>query len=143
MKCRVKPVIGADGSSIGVAKLRSVEVIAGVNLLVYTFLLMIFLFLDSIFFGLFHFGVLYSIIGMICSYELSRHRKWSWYLAIAMWIGEGILASWAAYVSISSYRSVLEFLLIAILRLVSIAYFVTSKVTKSFGIGQHIVDDDL
>lgn len=137
--------MGVDGFSIGVGKMRSVEVISWVNLFVYAFLLIAFIGVESFFFfGLFilHLGVLYSIVGVICSYGLSRHRKWSWYLAITMWISEGIFASWTAYISVS-YTFLLTFLLIAILRLVSIAYFVTSKVTKNFEVRQHIVNDDL
>jgi hypothetical protein len=150
MECLGKPVIGVDGFSFGVGKIRSVEVIAGVNLLAYVVLLIAFLGMESFFsFGLFllHLGVLYSIVGIICSYGLHRHRKWSWYLAIIMWIGEGILASWVAYVNGTQFsnpsQGALGFLPIAIFRLASVAYFVTSKVTKNFEVGKHIVDDDL
>jgi len=141
---------GVDGFSIGVGKIRSLRVIAGVNLLAYVVLLTAFLFLERLFyFGLFlvHLGVLYSIVGIICSYRLRQHRKWPWYLAITMWIGEGVYTSWVAYVNSTQFsntsQSVLMFLLIALFRLVSIAYFLTSKIRKNFKVGQHIVDDDL
>ena len=142
--------MGVDGLSTETEKTRGVRIIAAVNFLAYVVLLTAFFFLERLFyFGLFlvHLGVLYSIVGIICSYRLRQHMKWPWYLAITMWIGEGVYASWVAYVNSTQFsntpQSVLMFLLIALFRFVSIAYFLTSNIRKNFEVGQHIVDDDL
>lgn len=75
--------------------------------------------------------VLLSIAGTACCWGLLKHTKWSWYMAIAMWMTEGLVSSWAAYTYIGSYylypQSEITFVLIALFKFASTAYLCKTK----------------
>jgi len=80
--------------------------------------------------------VVYSIVGIICSWGLLQSAKWSWYMAVLMWTAEGIVSSWAAYMNSALYylvpQSVLVFVFIAIFKFAAAAYLATRKIRESF-----------
>lgn len=85
--------------------------------------------------------VLYSIAGIACSSGLLQHKRWGWYMAVIMWMVEGIVSSWAAYANSESFsmypQSAIIFLLIPLFKFASTAYIVKRKIREGFGTYKH------
>jgi hypothetical protein len=124
----------------------AVNWIAIVNLIAYIFLsgliayLILLLPLPLLFLGL-----LYSFVGIACSFGLFYYRKWSWYAAVATWIIEGLVSCWVAIanaliVNLTDPQSVyymnplpvLTFVLIALERFAAVIYLAKAKTKQTF-----------
>jgi hypothetical protein len=119
-----------------------VTLLARINLVFHTLLL--FWALPSVYFlvSLFAVGVvLYSIAGIACSWGLLQHKRWGWYMAVAMWMVEGIVSSWGAYSNSGYFSSYPElaiiFLSITFFKFASTAYLAMRKVRIGFGTYRH------
>lgn len=122
--------------------LVGVTILARINLVIYVLLL--FWALSSVFYAVNLVAmslVLYSIAGVICSSGLLQHKRWSWYMAVAMWIVEGVASSWVTYSNIgllsTDPETIIIFLSIAIFKFATAAYLAKRKVRESFN-PQHV-----
>jgi hypothetical protein len=125
---------------------NAVNRIVFVNLIAYIFLLVIIVYLILLLpLPLLFLGLVYSFIGIACSFGLLHNRKWSWYLAVATWISEGLASSWTAIANAMSINltdpqsvyymnplPVLIFILIAFARFAAVIYFAKTKTRQSF-----------
>jgi len=117
---------------------RIINSIAVVNLIAYALLSVIILGLILILpLPLLFLALLYPLVGIACSRGLLQHKKWAWYTAMVMWIGEGILLSIVSYLNTRShtiYLSDFIFVFFAVLRVLSIAYLTGKRTRASFDI---------
>jgi hypothetical protein len=119
-----------------------VTLLARINLVVY--ILLLFWALPSVYVlvSLVAIGVvLYSIAGIACSWGLLQHKSRGWYMAVTMWMVEGMVSSWTAIANsgdFSTYpQTVILFLSIAFFRFASTAYLTKKKFRDGFGIYRH------
>jgi hypothetical protein len=84
---------------------------------------------------------LYSIAGIACSSGLLQQKRWSWYMAVIMWMVEGAVSCWAVYANSESFfmypQSAIIFLLIPLFKFASTAYIVKRKIREGFDIYKH------
>jgi len=120
-----------------------VTILARINLVIYV--LMVFWALSSVFVGVNLIAlslVLYSIVGVICSSGLLQHKRWSWYLTVAMWTAEGVAASWVTYSSIGLFSSdpetIIIFLSIGIFKFATAGYLAKRQVREGFRPKEHV-----
>ena len=117
---------------------RIINLIAVVNLIAYVLLSVIILGLILILpLPLLFLALLYALAGIACSRGLLQHKKWAWYAAMVMWIGEGILLSIVSYLNIGFYSIYPQYSMIiffAVLRILSIAYLIGKRTRASFDI---------
>jgi hypothetical protein len=132
---------------------KGVVVIAFLNFLGYLYDLFPFLLVASFFgFGLWLYNIilLYFVLGLFCSWKLFKHRTWSWYLAITMWVSEGIIILWTSTTSLYELypfnllfypanllaypANILVFLSVGVYRFASVAYLLTERVRKLFAV---------
>lgn len=126
----VKPRVGKP---IGIA------VIASLNFLAYLIVFFVFLIIGFLFsFGIWldDIAILYLAVGLTCSWKLFKHRAWSWYLAIIMWIGEGIFILWAPTTTLYELFpvNVLVYVSVGAFRFASVSYFAIKRVRKIFAV---------
>jgi hypothetical protein len=120
-------------------EIKGVNPLAFANLIAYVFLLVIigyiFLILPILLLLL---GLLYPLAGIACSGGLLHRRKWSWYMAMIMWMSEGVVCAWVGYLNrgfLNVYpQSVLTFVLIAVLRFACVPYLAGRRVREGFHI---------
>lgn len=133
----------ANGEA-GTGKLKGIVVIECLNSLGYLYALFPVLRVAS-FFWLGDIFVLYFMLGLFCSLMLFKHRRWSWFLAMIMWIGEGIFILWASLttslyvffipVFLLAYPvNLLVFLSVGVFRFASVVYFATKRVRRAFAV---------
>jgi hypothetical protein len=113
-----------------IAKTRTpagVTLLAKVNLVIYVLLLFWALSLVLYAANVIALGiVLYSIAGVVCSLGLLQSKRWSFYMAMAMWMSEGTVSSWITYSNMELFskdpETIIMFLSIAIFKFATAAY---------------------
>jgi len=120
-------------------RLRGIVPIAIISLAVYAFLLILLFSNQGSWVGIVIIAVLsivaYLIFGMVVSLSLIRRVRWSWNWAMIMWTLECIIFLIIAMGEVRALGWQLTdymFVFFAILRIVSIAYFLRTKVRESF-----------
>jgi uncharacterized membrane protein (DUF2068 family) len=84
----------------------------------------------------------YSVVGVVCSSGLLRQKKWSLYLAVIMWIAEGVAVIAVSFLFIDLLStdpvSIIIFLSVAVFRFATVAYLTRRKVKEAFNPKQKV-----